>query len=259
MKATDLTPYADVNGLVGTLLTAVRAILNDQFVGMVLNGSLASGDFDYDTSDIDFVVVTAVSPTAAQFEALAAMHGRIGQTATKWARELEGAYIPLDALRRYDRTNATHAYIDRDASHLRWEHLDVDWIIHRHVLYHHGITLAGPPIQTLIDPISTSELCQAVQDLLTVWWVPMIEDPGKLQHEGYRMYAILTMCRMHYTWVHGDVVSKPVAARWALESLAPGWQPLIRWALTRPSGAPVNNLSETQKFIQYTFEQSLSC
>lgn len=48
MKTTDLTLYADVNGLLRPLITAVRAILNDQFVGMVLDGSLASGDFDYE-------------------------------------------------------------------------------------------------------------------------------------------------------------------------------------------------------------------
>ena len=120
------TPYDDVNAILGEVLTGARAILGDNFVGMYLDGSLASGDFSYETSDIDFVVATAREVSAAQMAALVEMHGRIGQTDSKWAIELEGAYIPLPALRRYDSHNATHPYIDRGASKLRWEHLDVD-------------------------------------------------------------------------------------------------------------------------------------
>ncbi len=41
----------------------------------------------------------------------------------------------------------------------------------------------------------------------------MIDDPTRLQNLSYRYYAVLAMCRILYTWHHGDVVSKPVAAR----------------------------------------------
>ena len=52
------TPYPDVNEVLNLLLTNVKGILRDQFVGMYLYGSLSSGDFNPETSDIDFLVVT---------------------------------------------------------------------------------------------------------------------------------------------------------------------------------------------------------
>ena len=39
------------------------------------------------------------------------------------------------------------------------------WPIHRHVLREHGVVLAGPPIQTLIDPVQPDELREAVRGI----------------------------------------------------------------------------------------------
>lgn len=254
MESTNWTPYADVNEILAVLFTAVPAILGDNFVGLYLDGSLASGDFDYETSDLDFVVATAVPVTPPQFEELVKLHGRIGHSTSKWALELEGAYILVEALRRYDPANATHPYIDRGDCRLRWEHLAMDWVIHRHVLQTGGITLAGPPIQTLVDPVSPDDLRQAVIGLFNFWWVPMTKEPAQLTEEGYRRYAIQTMCRMLYTLHTGNVVSKAAAACWALEHLETGWRPLIEWAMARararPLAEPADNLPETQHFIE---------
>ncbi len=250
MKSVDWTPYDDVNGILRRLLTGARAILGDNFVGMYLDGSLASGDFEYETSDIDFVVGTAVPATPEQMDQLVQLHGRIGHSTSKWAMEIEAAYIPVEALRRYDPANATHPYIDRGDCRLRWEHLAMDWVIHRHVLQTSGITLAGPPIQTLVDPVTPYELRQAVIGLFNFWWLPMSQEPAQLVEEGYRRYAVLTMCRMLYTLAKGAVVSKPAAAQWALDNLEARWQPLIAWAMARPTAVPTNNLHETQNFVQ---------
>ena len=40
------------------LLSSATRVLESQLVGMYLYGSLSSGDFDLETSDIDFLVVT---------------------------------------------------------------------------------------------------------------------------------------------------------------------------------------------------------
>ena len=52
------THYPEVNQLLQKLLKETQTILEGQFVGMYLFGSLTSGDFDQD-SDIDVVIVTA--------------------------------------------------------------------------------------------------------------------------------------------------------------------------------------------------------
>src|SRR5206468_1611515 len=72
---------------------------------------------------------------------------------------------------------------------------------------------------------------QAVVCLLHGWWTPTPTCRRWLDNPFYRSYAVLTMCRMHYTLQYGVVVSKPLAARWAEATLDARWRPLIQAAL----------------------------
>ena len=53
------TPYLEVNNIVDHLLAASKKILGEQFLGLYLHGSLITGDFNPESSDIDFLCVTA--------------------------------------------------------------------------------------------------------------------------------------------------------------------------------------------------------
>lgn len=52
------TPYTDINAVLHDFLIRIQAILGNHLRGMYLSGSLALGDFDPRSSDLDFVVVT---------------------------------------------------------------------------------------------------------------------------------------------------------------------------------------------------------
>lgn len=54
------TPYEDVNTLLGALLARIRSVLGINLVGVYLYGSLPSGDFDPDVSDIDLLAVKSI-------------------------------------------------------------------------------------------------------------------------------------------------------------------------------------------------------
>src|SRR5438132_8364932 len=108
----DPTPYPEVNALLQALMDGVQTVLGNHFVGMYLDGSLASGDFDQE-SDIDFVVVTDIEITGDLFSALKAMHESIAAIDSPWAIQLEGSYLSQQALRRYDPANALHPNIER--------------------------------------------------------------------------------------------------------------------------------------------------
>jgi hypothetical protein len=249
------TPYAEVNLILDGLLAEVQQLLGDNFVGFYLDGSLAGGDFDPQQSDIDFVVVTAAPLADETVSALATMHQRLRDSGSKWGYELEGSYIPQQALRRYDPANAYHPNIERGKTELLCvkEHHS-DWIIHRHILREYGITLAGPPPRTLIDPIQPDELRGATAELLRGWWAAQLSDTSYLQHEGYRTYAVLTMCRILYTLEHRTIVSKPAAARWAQATLPNRWSTLVQHALQPDKQPPT--LSETLEFIRYTLDDA---
>ncbi|MCL4507630.1 MAG: DUF4111 domain-containing protein [Chloroflexi bacterium] len=245
------TPDPDINALLRALLADAQAVLGDEFVGMVVHGSLASGDFAPQRSDIDFLVVTRDELSPATLGALEAMHARITAGGMKWASVLEGSYIPQKALRRYDPPNLHHPALRVDGSFGVDGH-GSEWIIQRSIIREKGIALAGPPPQTLIDPISPDELRRAAAGILFEWWEPQLADHSRLVSDEYQAYAILTMCRSLYTFHFGVVGSKPVAARWAQGELGQPWAGLIAKALAWGHGDTVIRLDDTLDLIRYT-------
>ena len=99
------TPYPDVNAALQVLLDNVRAVLGDYFIGMYLYGSLASGDFDPGRSDIDPLVVTSKELPEKIISDLKVMHRRLYESGSEWATKMTGAYIPMDAMRKYNPTD----------------------------------------------------------------------------------------------------------------------------------------------------------
>lgn len=259
------TPYADVNAVLHDLLSSVQTLLGDHFRGMYLSGSLALGDFAPHRSDIDFVVVTDANLPDDLLSSLQAMHVHFNASSSPWATEVEAAYIPQDALRRYDPAHARHPHIERGGDEvLDMDQLDTGWVIQYYILREHGVVVAGPPPHTLIDPVPSQDLCRAAVVLMDEWWGTMLHDPAPLQYRGYQVYAVLTMCRMLYTLDSGAVVSKPIAARWAQGALGERWAALIEralaWRKDRTWGedaqdTPGGDVDETQALIHYTLER----
>lgn len=254
VKATPPTPYAEVNAVLQGLLAEERAVLGEQFVGLYVCGSLASGGFDPQRSDIDFVVVTAGELPEETLAALTAMHARISQSGLQWATRLEGAYIPQQGLRRYDPA-ARYPWLGVDG-HFAVEPFDHGWVIQLHMLRERGLVLAGPDAASLIDPISPDNLRDAQRAMLQEWWAPQLDDHTRLRNREYQAYAVLTMCRALYTLEHGTIVTKAEAARWAQDTLDKRWAACIERALAWPRGPQPDELPQTLDLIHYTLERA---
>jgi hypothetical protein len=250
-------PYVrspEANAVLHALVPGVQGILGEQLVGMYLFGSLAVGDFDPANSDIDFVAVTAQELTEEQLRPLQAFHVQLFASGLPMADQVEGAYLSRDALRTYEPSKAYHPHIDRGEAALTVKQFHTDWVVQRYSLREYGITLLGPPIRSLIDPISPSALRSAVVELLHFWWEPMLNDGSHLQHNGYQAYAVATFCRMLYTLEKGGLISKPAAGRWAMRQLDARFAPLIERALAyqlSPADIPA-----TREFLRYTLDRS---
>jgi hypothetical protein len=234
-------------------LTEVRHILGAEFVGMYLYGSLSGGDFDPESSDVDFLVVTEHELPEEMVVALGAMHARIRASGMAWANRLEGSYIPRAAIRRYDPLNNRHPTLGADWEYGIGEHNET-WVIESVIVRERGVTLAGPPPATLIDPVSPDDLRATVCTILTDFWLRQTvgSPPEWLRPRHYQAFAILTMCRALYTLEHGTVPSKPVAAQWARETLPPPWPALIARALHWRSDHTPDDMAEMLSMIRYT-------
>ena len=264
-----LAPYPEVKLVLQKLLEGVRSILGGHFVGMYLHGSLAAGGFDRD-SDVDFLVATTDELPADLVSALRELHGRIAKLDSWCATQLEGSYIPLQALRHFDPVHALHLHIDRgEGEGLKMMEIDGPalsqawwggWVLLRDVLWEKGITLAGPDPRTLIDPVSPDDRRKAMLALLHGWVEPLLGHPSALGNRGYQSYTVLTLCRILYTLQLGTVVSKRVATRWAQDMLEPRWVPLISraWTGRKAPGqtSEVAEVNETLEFIRFTLERS---
>ena len=246
--------YPEVNEILNILLRDVQAILGRQFTGMYLHGSLAYGDFDLETSDIDFLVVTDGYLPVDTFSALKDMHARLFLGGLAWSQKLEGAYLPKTILRRHPSLTAGPApvpWLGVDG-HFALETLGSDWIIQRGILRAKGLVLSGPPLAGLIDPVRAEDLLQAVRESLREWWSPPFPSPERFNNSAYQVYAILTMCRSWYVLALGRVASKPEAARWAMQSLGESWHALISTASAWRPGMEFNQREETLEFIRFT-------
>jgi hypothetical protein len=248
------TPYPGVNAVLRRLRLDVQTVLGHHLIGLVVHGSLASGDFDPQRSDIDFVVVTADKLAARLTAALAAMHARIWASGLPWATRLEGDYIPQRALRRYDPAHARYPHLGVDG-HFDVEQHASDGVIQRHVIREHGLVLSGPAPRTLIDPVEPDDLRHATLGILREWWSPMLHDHTRLLSREYQAYAVLTMCRALYTLEQGAIVSKPIAAHWAQSALGGRWGEAIEQALVWPMEPQPDDLDATLDLVRYTLKR----
>ncbi len=225
------TPHAQVNALIRQLQTAINTVQGKGLIGLYLDGSLALGDFDAD-SDIDFVAVLTedIAGDSTRFRQLQEMHDAIARLDTPWAIQVEGAYLSAQALRRHNPEPAWHPNIERGhGERLKMVARSASWDVHRWVLRKCGIVLTGPLPHELIDPVEPEQLRGAMQDGFA-WLRQLLRSPSQIALRGYQSYIVLTICRMRYTLAHGEIATKPNAARWAKKSLGEPWAGLIERA-----------------------------
>jgi hypothetical protein len=255
---TEFTGYSEVNTLILFMLARVQEVLREELVGFYLYGSLSLGDFDLESSDVDFLFVTENDIAGKLLGDLRDMHASIAASGLRYADHLEGSYIPRRAMRRYNPQDATHPTIGVDWEFcVEWH--GSNWILERHIVWEHGIVVWGPPPDTLIDPVAPEEIRVAVCEKLRDFWSEQLSGPEWLHPRDYQAFAVLTMCRALYTLSYGEVVSKPRAAAWACETLDARWRPTIERALVwRRQHVQENDMIETLAFMRYAIARGLA-
>jgi Domain of unknown function (DUF4111)/Nucleotidyltransferase domain len=217
------TGFPELDALLERFTAEVERELGDELVGLYLQGSFALGEGD-EWSDVDFVCVTreAIGPARVQ-----PLHALLFDLPTPWAQHLEGSYLPAALVRRVDPHGTPVPFLDNGARELVLDpHCNTALV--RRLLRERGRVLAGPPPESLIDPVDPADLRAEAELKLADYaaWAP----EGAMTR-WKQPYLVLTLCRILRTIACGDVTSKPVAAGWALGTLEERWHPLVRHAL----------------------------
>lgn len=248
------TPYPDINRHLDTLLQAMQAVLGENLVGLYLFGSLVTGDFNPETSDIDLLAVTESGINDREFEQLDRMHLDFIARNPEWHNRLEVAYLSTSALKTY-RWQTSNIGIISPGEPFHIKEAGYDWLINWYNVLTKGVSLFGPPPEAVIDPISKEEFIQAVAHQAEDWrdWVyNMRTRPGQA-------YAIQTICRALYSYRTGEQASKKQAALWAQQEL-PQWSHFIgdalRWRRTwnAETAEDAATFPETVRFVHFVID-----
>ncbi len=252
------TSYTDINRLLESFLSHIQQIFQEKLVGLYLYGSLTTGDFDPDSSDIDLLAVTSSQITAPEFNALRAMHRDFTRDNPEWEDRIDAVYLTVAALRTFRSEKNPIVISPGEPFHVREGEALRDWLQNWYIVRENGLALFGPPPKAVIPPITQDEFVEAVRRYAA-------EVSGWIGHERNRKsqaYAILTLCRALHVHRTGKQVSKRQAALWAQEEL-PEWSRLIQSALAWRQAWRDEHVdhaatrTETMQFVKFVTAQIL--
>ena len=236
--------------MVTTVRDAIADTTGASLVGLYLYGSLATGDFEPDVSDIDVIAVLTDVPDERLVWRLREMHASVAEASPEWDERIEVDYVSVRGLADCMTDTTTIARISPgEPMHVVEAGRDflLDWYPARQV----GLTVLGPPLGSLIPPIPDEEYLEEVRRYLVGFAHRFDDDASR----GSQAYVILTMCRGLAMLRSGDRPSKREAAENAKREF-PRWSDLIdralrwrdrQWDDDQPDGSAT--VAETRAFI----------
>jgi hypothetical protein len=244
-----------VSALLRDLIANLSAILGRNLIGVYLYGSLTQRAFNPKRSDVDCIVVTQRKLSEAQFNRLSAWLARDAKS-NPWAERLQIQFLIKDEVLTMNSRACLYQF-----GKLKRSGSDGNPIIWRNVLQS-GVVLFGPRPDSFVPPITPEILFQALERELGYLREEISTKPESEWRDvpSYRAYAVLTVCRILYSFRKGPIVSKPRAARWALKHLPHEWHQIILKALeindARDEGEPpIISLSRIRRFIDFADAQ----
>lgn len=260
----DFTPttYPELNDVLQELISRLKAILEEEFLGAYLQGSFAVGGYDRH-SDVDFVFVTESELTEIDVHPLQVMHAGIFKLDSPWAQHLDGSYFPKEVLKLPPQPSKQLWYLDNGSSELvKSTHCNT--LVVRWGVREHGVTLAGPSPKTLVDPVPVDKLHDEIREVISEWGEEILSNPERFNNRFYQSFIVLSYCRMLHDLQTGSIGSKHTGAEWAKTHLDPSWRGLIdRTWDARPnpevtSRQPADNqdFERTLEFVRYVIEMS---
>lgn len=248
------TPYQDINEILAHLSNGIKDILDKNLVGIYLFGSLAYGDFNEDSSDIDLVVIIHKSIHQNVLELIKQLHQQIGERDQKWKDRLECSYTPVDMLINRLPPKEPRPYYGGGIFYDEATYGN-EWIINNYLLYEHSISLVGPDFKSLSQPIDMIEVQKAcIRDLFQEW-EPKITDFEWLDNSHYQSYLVMNLCRILYTVIKGATGTKKISADWVKNTFGLPWRDLIEIAENWTYGKKMSMRNETINFVQFTIDQ----
>jgi len=241
---------SQVDVLLASLKTSLETILKANLSGIYLYGSLTQRAFDPARSDIDCIVVTHRVLTTIQFANLRAWLAANAKF-NSWVKRLQMTFLLRNELLTRNSPSCLYQF-----GRLKRTKSDANPIIWLNVLGS-GITLFGSAPESFVPEITSDVLLSALRREIGYLREEIIEKADSRWRDvpSYRSYAVLTLCRILFSFQYERIVSKPRAAKWALTHLPREWNELIHLALELQKTIP---LARIRQFIRFADQKSTS-
>lgn len=256
-----------IPALLHPLLNEYLRRLQQDIPGLVtacyLEGSVALGAFSPRGSDIDFAAVLSRPPEPGDIQALRAIHRELERSYPRW--KLSGRYLQPDDLGCGEVSREPFLNYDegRLAPTTAFKLSTVTWWI----LQHHGITLFGPPLESLGLAVDMEHLLAVQRENLNTYWAGWTRGALHallLLTDWGVQWTTLGVLRQYYTLRERAIVSKVQAGEYALEHMPARWHIIIREAIALRSQPPrrtqyrsrFQRAAEVKRFMQYAIEEA---
>jgi hypothetical protein len=242
--------------IVGVVRDAIVDAIGPSLVGLYVYGSLATGDFEPLVSDIDLIAVLRDAPDEALVRRLDRMHEELVRAEPEWRDRIEVDYVSAAGLARC-RTHPTTIVRLSPGEPLHLIEAGRDFLLDWYPARRDGISLEGPPLDSIVPPIPEAEYLEEVRTYLAGFRNRFDDDATA----GSQAYAILTTCRGVAALGFGERLSKREAGA-RIQREFPRWSDLIdralrwrdrQWATDQPDGAGA--VRETRAFIEDMVER----
>ncbi len=234
------------------LLTKMSEVLDRLFginlVGFYVYGSVLEAAFDPAHSDVDCIAVTKRPLTDLEFRELNDWLHEAAAT-DPWVKRLQVSFLIKSSVLAEDKDACLLQFgvLKRSGS----DGNPIVWLD----FFERGRTLRGAAPESFLPRITPAIFYQAlVREVAYLQQQLCVRPDGAWRDRlSYRIYAVLTLCRILFSLRTGKVASKEHAARWAIDHLPEDWHDLIHQALEgEASDIPIARLCG---FVQYARAQ----
>ncbi len=230
-----------VPGPVQPILQRYLQLIQERLPGLMegfyLHGSIALDSFNARLSDVDFATILKRRPDEREAEQLRAIDRAVRREYPR--PKLDGVHVAWDDLDHALETNP-----------VTW------WILKKR-----GITVLGPPAETLPVSVDDDRLIRWMRGNLNSFWVGYIRRPKRiavLLTDWGVEWTVLGVLRQFYTLREHDITSKTEAGQYALSCLPARWHRLIQEAIEIRKGghrslyrSRLGRALENFRFLQY--------
>lgn len=233
-------------------------ILQENLVGIYVHGSIAFGCFNWDQSDIDFIVVVKEQLPLHTKEELIQMLIRLKKIAPSKGFEMSVVLLehclsfcyPTPFLLHFSNSMITECEADLFGYCKTMHGTDKDLAAHFTVIKKVGVTLCGKEIKDVFGIVPEEDYIDSIKMDISNAVEGVLNNP---------VYFILNLCRILAYLTEGIILSKAQGGEWGLENIPDRFSPTIKAALNsyRQNKKLAVENKDAQEFCKYMLNKTL--